>query len=365
MEFLSLGGIIKEQAPVALIGVYTDKITVSLVKREGGKTVVAATTIEPQEGEAAPGGILDTERIAFNCRKALATLPHTTGNMPRDAVFALGGGIGTFLYAQAKEIREAKEKKISSEELAAFIEAHTKGKHETVSRSFAENFHIDGFAVADPVGLNGGEMLVGIAFMACSDELTKSLSQVASNARLSVKGLIDMRYAAAKHAVFFEGGRDSAIVLCVFEHETHAVLVRNRGVAGSGIAPAGYGILHAAIEKTFSIGRQEAKEIMKAYADKKLDAHVSERAGNAFGAAGKELVAEIAKTVSRLDPTSLLPGNIRVISSEDVPQIDEAFRASEWLASLPIERNAAVLPWRAPEHNNSTTAFDALIAESL
>ena len=336
MEFLSLGGIVKEQASAVLVGVYTDKITASLVKREGGKTAVVATAIETQEGVALSGGALDMERIAFNCRKALAALPQNAGNIPHDAIFALGGGIEAFSVIHAKDIREAKDKKISTEELAAFIGAHAQGKNEAVSRSFAESFHIDGFAVADPVGLNGGEVLIDIVRLACDAGLAQVLTQAAADAGLAVKGFVDMRYAAATYAKFFEEGRDSAIVLCVFEQETNAVLVRNRAVAGNGVVQAGYGIMITAIEKTFSVGHEEAKDIMRAFTHKTLDAHVSERVQAACSAAGAALVTEIAKTVSNLDPTSLLPGNIRIVTGEDMPTIDEAFHSPEWLAPLPI-----------------------------
>lgn len=350
---------------MVLVGVYTDKITVSLVKREGGKTVVVATAIEPQEGLALSGGVLDRERIAFNCRKALAALPKDAGNIPRDALFALGGGIGTFSVIHAKEIREAKDKKISAEELAVFIGAHAQGKNEAMSRSFAESFHIDGFAVADPVGLNGGEVLIDIACVACDAGLAQVLAQAAADAGLAVKGFVDMRYASAKYTKFFEDARDSAIVLCVFEQETNAVLVRNRAVAGGGVVQAGYGIMLTAIEKTFSVGHEEAKEIMRAFTEKTLDAHVSDRVREACGAAGVALIVEIAKTVSQLDSMSLLPGNIRIVTGEDMPLIDEAFRSAEWLAPLPIERNATVAVWHASEHETGTTACDALIIESL
>ncbi|MBI5913087.1 hypothetical protein HY839_01450 [Candidatus Azambacteria bacterium] len=365
MEFLSFGTILKEQASLVLVGVYTDTITASLVKREEGKTVFISTATEPQEGEAFSNGVLDIERIALNCRKALSALPHTPGNAPHDVVFALGGGIGEFSFMREKGVREAKEKKITAEEVAALVGAHTQGNDKEVARSFAESFHIDGFAVADPIGLNGSEILIDIVRMACADGFAQSLSHVASSAGLSMKGFLDMRYAAAKHAKFFEEAQGSAIVLCIFEHETYAVLVRDRAVAGGGVARAGYGIMIEAIEKTFFVGREEAKGIMRAFTNKELDEHTSARIREACGVAGKALVADIAQTVSQLDPTSLLPGNIRVVSAGEMPQIDEAFRAPEWLASLPIERNATVQVWHAPEHDTGGTAFDVLIAESL
>jgi len=365
MEFLSLGSVLQEYSSAIIVGVYTDKITVFSVKREGGKAVVVATAIEPQEGKAVSGDALDTERTALNCRKALAALPREIGNTPHDVIFAFGGGIGAFSVIHARGIREVKEKKISAEELTSLIAAQTQGKNEAVSRSFSESFHVDGFAVPDPVGLNGGEIVIDIARVACDDGLVRGLSQAAAGAGLSVQGFLDMRYAAAKYAKFFEGAHDSAIVLCVFEHETCAVLVRNRAVAGSGVVSVGYGIIIEAIEKTFSVGREEAKGIARAFTNKTLDARVSARVQEVCDTAGKTLIAKIAEAVSQLDPMSLLPGNIWVVSSEDIPHIDEAFRSSEWLASLPIERNAVVSVWRAPEHDAFGTAFDAIIAASL
>lgn len=349
---------------MVLVGVYTDMITVSLVKREGGNVAVTAVAMEPQEGESASGGVLDVERIVLNCRKALAALPHDAQSA-QEVVFALGGGMGAFSFIHAKEVREAKEKRISTEDIRILIEAHAKGNDTEVSRSFAESFSIDGFVIADPVGLNGGEILVGIAREACSDALAQGLSQATAGAGLLVKGFCDMRYAAAKHIKFCEGGRESAMVLCVFEQETTVVCVRNRAVTGVGVTPVGYGILCDTIAKTFFVGCEEAKKIMSAFANKELDAHVHERVGGVCAAAGATLITGITNAIARFDATSLLPGNIWVVSSKDVPQIDEALCSPGWLASLPIERNAAVRVWRADAHKGFLTPFDGIIAELL
>lgn len=365
MNYLSPGEIFKKGGSTVLVGVYTDKITVSSIRSDGGKITVTATAIEPQEGDAFLGDALDVDRIILNCRKALAALPRSEGDKPHDVVFALGGGVGAFSFAQEKSIREEKERKITAQEVAALVGARTQGNDEEATGAFAESFLIDGFAVNDPVGMHGGEILVGVARMACGSALVKGLVSAASDVGLSVKGFFDMRYAAAHHAKFFEEGRESAIVLCMFEHETTALLVRDRAVAGVGVASAGYGILIKAIEDVFSVGREEAKGIMHAFAEKKLEAHAYERALTACDAASGALIAEIAHVVARLDPMSLLPGNVWVVLSEDITQAHESLGSPEWLAPLPIERNATVHVWSAAEHEGFPSAFDRIIAQSL
>lgn len=363
MEFLSHDSEAKDNKPVVLVGVYTDKITVSSVKYENGEPIVITAVKEQQEGAYANNGVLDVDRITLNCRKALAALPRAEKSVPQDIVFALGGDIGTFSFTQEKGIREAKEKKISTEEIATLINARVKEGSEEMMRSFTESFLIDGFAVESPVGLHGGELVVGIARVSCGNVLAEGLSSVASDAGFSVKGFLDMRYAAAQYKKLFEEGRESAIVLCVFEYTTHAVLVRNRAVAGVGIASVGYGIMDITVEKAFSIGRQEAQGIMQACVNKELDITISERVQEAYSDAGKVLVAEIAQTVAQLDLTRLLPGNIWVVSSGGMPQINEALRAPEWLVSLPIERSAALRTISA--ENGFLTPLDYIIARSL
>ncbi len=365
MEFLSVGSLLKEHSSAIIVGVYTDKITVSSITKEGGKTTLIATVAEPQEGDAFLGGVLDIERIVQNCRKALAALPHGEGNGPRDVVFALGGGVGAFLFVQEKNVREEKERKIIAEDVAALIGARTQRNDEEVMSAFAESFLIDGFTVENPVGMHGGEMFIGVARMVCGSELAKGLASVADAAGLSVKGFFDMRYAAAHYAKLFEEGKESAIVLCVFEHETSAILVRNRAVAGAGVARAGYGMLIKALEDVFLVGREEAKKIMYAFAKKELDAHVHERAYKACDAARGALTAEIAHVVARLDPTSLLPGNVWVVPSEDIAQAYELLQSSEWFAPLPMERDAVVRVWSAEERDGFPTPFDYIVAKSL
>ena len=340
MEFLSHNTEGGERKPVVIVGVYTDKITVSSIRYEHGEPIVIAVAVEQQEGACADNGILDVDRIALNCRKALAALPPAAEGVVQDLIFALGGGVGVFSFTQEKSIRETKEKKISTEEITALMSAREKGEGKEMIRSFTESFLVDGFAVESPVALHGGELVVGIARVSCGNVLASGLSSVANAAGFSVKGFLDMRYAAAKYKNLFEEGRDSAIVLCVFEHETHAVLTRNHAVAGVGVAPIGYGIMNTIVEKIFSVGREEAKGIMRAFANKELDETIGGRIQDAYGDAGKELIAGVTQTVAQLDSTRLLPGNIWVVSSENMPKIDEAFRASAWLASLPIERNA-------------------------
>lgn len=363
MEFLSHDSEAKDNKPVVLVGVYTDRITVSSVKYENGEPIVIAAVEEQQEGAYTNNGVLDVDRIMLNCRKALAALPRAEKSVPQDIIFALGGGVGAFSFAQEKSIRETKEKKISTEEVTALISARAKGDGEEMMRSFTESFLIDGFAVESPVGLHGGELVSGIVRVSCGNVLAEGLSSVASDAGFSVKGFLDMRYTAAHDKKLFEEGRESAIVLCVFEHETYAVLVRNYVVAGVGVSPVGYGIMNATVEKTFSIGRQEAKGIIQACANKELDAVISERVQKAYDDAGKALVAEIAQTVAQLDLTRLLPGNIWVASSGGMPQISEALCDPKWLVSLPIERNATLRMISA--ENGFLTPLDYSIARSL
>lgn len=363
MEFLSHDSKTKDNKPVVLVGVYTDKITVSSVKYENGEPIVITAAEEQQEGAYANNGVLDVDRIMLNCRKALAALPRAEKGVLRDIVFALGGDIGTFSFTQEKGIRETKEKKISAEEIDALINARVKEGNGEMMRSFTESFLIDGFAVESPVGLHGGELVAGIVRVSCGNVLAEGLSSVASDAGFFVKGFLDMRYAAAQYKKLFEEGRESAIVLCVFEYTTYAVLVRNRAVAGVGVASVGYGIMNAIVEKTFSIGRQEAKGIIQACANKELDIAIGERVQEAYSDAGKAMVAEIAQTVAQLDLTRLLPGNIWVVSSGGMPQISEALCDQKWLASLPIERNATLRMISA--ENGFLTPLDYIIARSL
>ena len=363
MEFLSHEAKAKNNKPVVLVGVYTDKITVSSIKYENGEPIVIATAEEQQEGAYAHNGILDVDRVMLNCRKALAALPRAAESVAPVLIFALGGGVGAFSFTQEKSIRETKEKKISIEEITALSNARAKGDNEEMTRSFIESFLVDGFAVESPVALHGGELVAGIVRVSCGNVLAAGLSSVANAAGFSVKGFLDMRYAAAKYKKLFEEDRDSAIVLCVFEHETYTVLTRDRAVAGVGVAPIGYGIMNVLVEKTFSVGRQEARGIMRAFANKELDEAIGGRIRDAYGDAGKELIAGVTQTVAQLDPTRLLPGNVWIVSSGDMPQIDEAFRASAWLASLPIERNATIRMVSA--ENGFLTPLDYIIARSL
>lgn len=365
MSFLSYNEAFKEYAQAIIVGVYSDKITASVVRKENAGVVIVATAVEQVENIPIHDGMVDTEKIVFNMEKAIMALPAGIRVPATPVIIALGSKTGSFAYETVQKKREARERKITAEELQTLVTlADTEKGNAYVYKNYPEHFSIDGFSVSDPVGVNGEEIVAGMVRVSCDASFKQECASRIAALGLRLCGMIDMRYAAARGKYFFEKSAN-ALVLLVFENETYAVLMREKAVHAVGVAHVGYGILYADIARTFSVGYEEAKAIVRAYRKGELDDRTKTSVETAIAAAAQNVVDAAQEMIAHIDLANIIPGNVHIVCADGIPEILARFVVGDWLVHLPIERNAAVHVFPEEKTPGFSTPFDRMAADFL
>lgn len=346
-----------------IVSVYTDVITALAVKKENNTAVLVSSATEPMSAVA--GGVLSVDNVLFNAEKAIMALPAETRGKGTVVIFAVGPGVGVCEYQTIVQKRDVRERKITAEEMSTIIGSGNEEKgSDRVIKNYTEYFSIDGFSVPDPIGMNGGELFVGVVRVSCASAFEKECEAKLAGFGLRYGGMIDMRYAAMRANHFYERS-SHALLLFVFEHEMNIAIVRENTVRAVGVADGGYGMIYAYIAEAFSVGIEEAKEIVHAYRKQELDESAKTAVEQAMSMAGKNAAEKAHRVIAKTDSTNIIPGNIHIASVFAFPEIVSQFLSGEWLKELPIERNATVSVFSDTEHKGFATPFDRMIVDFL
>lgn len=346
-----------------IVGVYTDMITASVVKKENNTAVLVASVTEPMG--SADGKTPSVDNVIFNMEKAVMALPQEMRTKGATVIVAIGPGAGVCEYLTVVGKRDMRERKITAEEVATIIaSANTEKGNETVYKNYPEQFLIDGFSVSDPVGINGGEVSIGMIRVACDTMLEKECGARLTALGLAYGGMIDMRY-AAMHADHFFINAPHALLIYIFENETYIALMREKAVHAVGTAGVGYGILYAEVARAFSVGMEEAKEIVRAYRKQELNEGTKGIVENVCATAAKKIVDTAKDTIVGIDSANIIPGRIHIVSAHVIPEISMQFIAGEWFKDLPMERNASVSLFPEEKSKGFATSFDYMSFDFL
>lgn len=366
MQFLIKGEFFNEYSRAVVFCIYTDKVAAMIVRKEKNAVAVEAQAEERQEGDVSEGA-LAVEKIILNCEKALQALPFEARAGVKDCIVVSGAGIGQFLFARIKWVREDKEKKITAQEKDAAV-AKWYGKEEDASaflfRNIPQRFWADGFAVSDAVGLNGKEITADMIIMACDKALVRGFEECAASLGMLFRGMTDIRLAAAVwYPVFKEN--ESALITMLFENETDVLLVRSGALAGIGVSASGYGILDKEIARVFAIGKEEARGLIGAFHAGALSAEPLARVKGIIDSVKTVFIKGAGEAAAGIDASHLLPGNIWVAAPTESRWAEEALCATAWLSGLPLERGADAHCAAKENNQKSGSVFESILREYL
>ncbi len=323
-----------------VVAVYSDRISVYAVERKaGGLSILAGVTEEQEEGE------LHAEKIKLNCQKAFQQLPREYMKSGMPVVFALGPEVSECDFVPVDAKREQKDALISENEVKSIIEKPyglKAAEAGMVSRNVPAGFFVDGFSVPDPVGLNGRTITVNLISVRADRALEEVFSGCASLYGFRYAGMVNMCGALADTMPLFTTKSDCVAVL-VFQREIEVVLVRDGKAVAIGKADGGYGILEQEIAKLFSVGREEAKSIARAFENKRMEAAAAQNIGELFQRVIPGMLERVGTTLLRLDVERLIPPTFLIAQFGYYPQVSEALTGSQqWFSHARVARNALV-----------------------
>ena len=329
MILLQKNNLFKGYSDLLLLGVYTDKIIAEIARKEKDGVKIIASVLELVED-----GNVNPEKIRLNCEKAIQRLPAEQVSSVKNMASVLGGGVAGLSFSIERAARESREKKISVQELSALV-----GEDKTDLVIVEKRFLVDGFAVEDPIGMEGKEISALVARFSFNEDLEKTLVSIAGTRGMSYEGALDARIAFIKSGL--AEPKDHCAIF-IFSEKTTICVVRGGFISAVSDIEAGYGIM---IEKTASalgVGFEEGKDLLNKFRNNQLDQSASEAIKTALEEAVAEITDKIRAALFVVDRNNLIPGNVFVIIAENFPELEKALSGAQWLDGLPIDRNASV-----------------------
>lgn len=334
MSLIEKNNLFKGYADLLLLGVYADKVVAEIVRKEKDGVNVIASAVEPMEGEFDENSAINAEKIRLNCEKAIQRLPPENILTVKNAACVLGGGISNLSFAAENKIREKRDKKISNEEITALV-----GEDKVGSVVIEKRFLVDGFAIEEPIGMDGKEITALISRVSVDDGLEKALGSIAGARGMRYEGALDARLAFLRSGIV--APKDYCAVF-IFSGTTTICVVRGGLIAAVVEIEAGYGIITEKVARTLNVGSEEGKSIVGKFRNNELNQGVVETVKAAFKEAEAEMTNKIRAALLTIDKENLLPGNVFAVIAGDWPELEKTLSDVRWLAGLPIDRNASV-----------------------
>ena len=329
MILLQKNNLFKGYSDLLLLGVYTDKIIAEIARKEKDGVKIIASVLELVED-----GNVNPEKIRLNCEKAIQRLPAEQVSSVKNMASVLGGGVAGLSFSIERAARESREKKISVQELSALV-----GEDKTDLVIVEKRFLVDGFAVEDPIGMEGKEISALVARFSFNEDLENTLVSIAGPRGMSYEGALDARIAFIKSGL--AEPKDYCAIF-IFSEKTTICVVRGGFISAVSDIEAGYGIM---IEKTASalgVGFEEGKDLLNKFRNNQLDQSASEAIKTALEEAVAEITDKIRAALFVIDRDNLIPGNVFVIIAENFSELEKALAGAQWLDGLPIDRNISI-----------------------
>ena len=360
MKLLEKNNLFKGYSDLLLLGVYTDKIIAEIARKEKDGVKIIASTEEPMEDghprteraeqsrrtqwsnprqgdeasdEASHDGI-SAEKIRLNCEKAIQRLPAEQIAGVKSIAYVLGGGVAGLSFSVERVVRENRDKKISVQELSALA-----GENKADSAIVEKRFLVDGFAIEDPIGMEGKEISALVTHFNFNGNLEKALASIAETRGMTYEGVLDARI------VFIKSGLMAPKDYCaifIFSEKTAIYVVRGEFISAVSDIGAGYGIMTEKTASAFGVGFEEGKDLLNKFRNNQIDQSASEAIKTALEEAAAEITDKVRAALSVIDKENLIPGNVFVVINENFPELGKTLSGAQWLDGLPIDRNASV-----------------------
>ena len=329
MKLLEKNNLFKGYSDLLLLGVYTDKIIAEIARKEKDGVKIIASVEEPVENI-----VVNPEKIKLNCEKAIQRLSAEQVSGVKNMACVLGGGASKLSFAIEYKSRGLGDGKISNEEVAALIEKDKDG-----SVIVEKRFLVDGFAVEDPIGMEGKEISAPVARFSFNNDLEKALVSIAEARGMSYEGALDAQLAFIKSGL--AKPKDYCAIF-IFSEKTAICVVRGGFVSAVSDIRAGYGIMIEKTASAFGVGFEEGKDLLSKFRNGQLDQSASEAIKTVLEEAVADITDKIRAALFVIDRDNLIPGNVFVIIAENFPELEKTLSGTQWLDGLPIDRNVSV-----------------------
>jgi len=335
----------------------TEYIKALVVKREGRNGVVLGASRQRQAFSDMQSGVpSDIQGIIDSCDRAMSQAEDMCDTIPGQAVIGIAGEQVKGFSTSVTVPRADPDLKVNEVELMRTLEivqkrALREARHSMslelgvpdvnvkLINSAITNVKIDGFAVSNPFGFQGKQMVITVFNTFAPLTHIGALQTIASELDLELVATVAEPYAMARCAATDEVYDAGGIFIDIGGGTTDVALVRNGGIEGTRMFPIGGRVFTKKLASRFGISFADAEAIKLRHSKKELPEAHEEKVHAVLTRDAEVLVEGVAITLQEMGPGRPaadrgVPGRWR----ERPPGSPGAAR------SLPLGREAALRP---------------------
>lgn len=325
-----------------VMNIFADKVFAFTIEKAKGLQL--KSYVEESIEENVYGG-LDFDRIKLNCAKAKDAL-FKKGFKSSNVIFAFSPEFACTKLFRKGFARRDSEQKISKKEIDDMVVLVKQELVKQKERMFFDNIErilIDGYVIADPVGMRGKELEISIVGASYNNDLNKQFEDLSRFLNLNLKDIFSIDREFIRDIAEKKEIKD-AVFINIFENHTSIFLLRSSRIAALDRVNIGYGVLDLKISEAFGVGREEAKNLRRLFASGSMDVSVIDRIRSLAVSAAEELLYKTKLSLGLIDKESLLPSDVFVsFFGNAFLQAEQVFlKGNNWFSDLPIDQNANV-----------------------
>lgn len=346
----------KDQYCVAL-DVGTEFVKALIFKLEGDKAVVTGVGRQRQKlGDMQAGAVTDIAGVVANCSRALGRAEEMARVRPEQVIIGIAGELVKGTTTSVHYERLNPNAKIDLSELKniihkvqwkAFDKVRSQLAWETgypeidvkLVNAAIVDVRIDGYRVANPVGFQGKDVVIGIFNAFAPLVHLGALQTIASDLDLDLISIAAEPYAMARCMGVEEGSEFSAIFVDIGGGTTDVAVVRNGGVEGTKMYALGGRAVTKKIASVLNTSFTKAEQIKIDYTAGLLDNKSSKMIHEALMPDCQVWLSGVELTLSEFSNVDLLPSRILLCGGGSVlPEIYEVLSDAAWIKKLPFAR---------------------------
>lgn len=307
------------------------------------------------------GAIADISGVVRNCDKALATAEEQAGVSVRTAVIGIAGELVKGTTTTVRCTRKDPSKPLDIDEIEKIIglvqqRAEDKAKQQLawelggksveirLVNSALVSIDIDGYAVTNPLGFQGKEVLVQLYTAFAPMIHIGALERTAQELDLDLLAVAAEPFAVARSVIGNNTNETmSAILMDVGGGTTDIAVINEGGVQGTKMFGIGGRAFTKSIERDLNIEFTEAEDIKLALGSNKIPAHKLDTAERAIDKTLDVWINGVDLALSEFTRLDTLPNQLLLCGGgSSLDQMIDRLEQTPWYRELPFTKKPVI-----------------------
>jgi len=315
----------------------TEYIKALVVKREGRNGMVLGASRQRQAFTDMQSGVpSDIQGIIDTCDRAMSQAEDMCDTIPGQAVIGIAGEQVKGFSTSVTVPRADPDLKVNEVELMRTLEivqkrALREARHSMslelgvpdvnvkLINSAITNVKIDGFAVSNPFGFQGRQMVITVFNTFAPLTHVGALQTIAAELDLELIATVAEPYAMARCAATDEVYDAGGIFIDIGGGTTDVALVRNGGIEGTRMFPIGGRVFTKKLASRFGISFVDAEAVKLRHSKGELPPAHEEKVSGVLSRDAEVLVEGVAITLQEMARGDRLPTSIYLAGGGECP----------------------------------------------